>query len=408
MAVTTAGALPVFLTGALSVQMRASLTFDEAALGMAVAAFFAAAAACSALSGHLAERFGPGVMSWATVASAAALIAIGAGVRSWPELVGALVLAGIGNGTVQPAANVLLARSVDPDHQGWAFGVKQAAIPTATLLGGLAVPAVALTVGWRFAFIAAGCLALVVGWLVPHPGSVSGGFAAPDGAPLGAKPRGRRTVPASSGLHAGGGAAGRVRVLPLVVFAFALALGAGAANALGTFVVPAAVNAGVSRGQAGLLSALGSVAGLSVRLLSGRQADRRGHRHLPVVALMMVGGAVGYGLLATGASWLLIPGVVISFGAGWGWAGLFNFAIVRTHPGAPGRATGITQTGAYTGGLVGPLGFGLLAQHVSYQAAWTAAGAAGLLAAAGIVAGRHLLIRARTGSAESNGSAESR
>jgi 4-diphosphocytidyl-2-C-methyl-D-erythritol kinase len=46
----------------------------------------------------------------------------------------------------------LLARRVEVARRATAFAVKQSAIPAAMLLGGLAVPALALTVGWRWAF----------------------------------------------------------------------------------------------------------------------------------------------------------------------------------------------------------------------------------------------------------------
>jgi len=57
----------------------------------------------------------------------------------------------------------------------------------------------------------------------------------------------------------------------------------------------------------------------------------------------------------------------------------------------PGRATGLTQVGANTGGCLGPLCFGFAAARFGYPAAWT--GAAILLAAAAVafLAGRRAL-----------------
>src|SRR5690606_32036412 len=61
-AVATAlvGTLPVFLTGALAVQIGRDISFGPSRLGVASGTFFAAAAAGSALMGRLAERIGPG------------------------------------------------------------------------------------------------------------------------------------------------------------------------------------------------------------------------------------------------------------------------------------------------------------------------------------------------------------
>src|SRR5205823_1137887 len=58
-------------------------------------------------------------------------------------------------------SNLTLARSVPAHRLGLSFGVKQAAIPLATLLAGAAVPAVALTVGWRWAYVIAAGLAVL-------------------------------------------------------------------------------------------------------------------------------------------------------------------------------------------------------------------------------------------------------
>ena len=83
---------------------------------------------------------------------------------------------------------------------------------------------------------------------------------------------------------------------------------------------------------------------------------------------------------------------MVAFGAGWGWPGLFNFAVVKTNPGAPAAATGITQTGASGGAALGPLMFGLVLEASSYTTAWLVSGIVALLAALIILTGRHLLL----------------
>lgn len=45
-------------------------------------------------------------------------------------------------------------------RRGFAFGVKQSAVPLTAMLAGLAVPVFAVTVGWRWAFGAAAALGL--------------------------------------------------------------------------------------------------------------------------------------------------------------------------------------------------------------------------------------------------------
>ncbi|HAS09915.1 MAG TPA: MFS transporter, partial [Acidimicrobiaceae bacterium] len=113
-----------------------------------------------------------------------------------------------------------------------------------------------------------------------------------------------------------------------------------------------------------------------------------GGRHLPVVSVLLAGGALGYFLLAPGLVPTHLLGALVAFGSGWAWPGLFNLAVVRLNPTAPAAATGITQTGVYVGALTGPILFGVVVDSAGYGLAWLLAGLASALAAAGVVYGR--------------------
>jgi len=370
-AVTTVGMLPAYLTGAQAVQMGAELGFGPSALGAIIAGTFGVAAAASMAGGRLADRLGGApVMRAACLVAAASTLAVAILAGDVRALAVAVVASGLANGVGQPAANVLLARAVAPGRQGMAFGVKQAATPAAVMLAGLAVPGLALTVGWRWSFLLAGGLAFVVAALVPsdrRPTATRGGQA-------------DNTTPAA--------------LLPLIVLGAGGVLGAAAGNALAAFLVDYGVTTGLAPGRAGLLASLGSATGVVTRLLMGVRADRRAGGHLNTVAVMMALGAAGFSLLAVADSWVLLPAVVVSYVFGWSWPGLYHFGVARRHPAEPGRATGFTQTGVALGGALGPLGFGLLAEQSSYAVAWLAAAAASLLAAAAVLGGRRLLLRA--------------
>lgn len=369
--VVTGAVLPVFLTGALAVQLREDLGFSEAAQGSLTAAFFGAAALTSFGFGHLAERMGPArSMRMAALISAGALVAVAAGAHSYRGLLVLLFGAGVANAMAQPAANLFVARTVPPNRQGVAFAVKQSAIPASTLLGGVAVPAFGLTVGWRWAYVASAAVCLSGLVLV---GRV-------DGAPVGVRRKGRHHADAS--------------FAALAVLGAGVGLGAAAAGGLGTFFVSSAVHAGMGRGAAGVVAATGSAVCVATRVVMGARADRRVGDALPTVAAMLALGSAGY--LALGSeAWLIVVVTPLVFSAGWGWPGLFNLAVVQANPGSPGAATGITQSGTYVGAVAGPLAFGWLAEHASYQWAWATASAAGALAAVAIVAGRRLLLRGR-------------
>ena len=371
--VVTTGVLPAFLTGALNVQMRRELDFGEAALGGAMGGFFVGAALTSAVLGRVAERLGPELsMRLSASLSAVSLLAVAVGARSYQSLVLILAVGGVANALSQPAANLFIARRVDASRLGLALAVKQASVVGSTLLGGLAVPTIALTVGWRWAFVAAAALAVV------------GVVAVPRG-------RDRRAEAQATST----GRSGDSSWTALAVLAAGVGLGAAAAGTLGTFFVAASVRSGISEGNAGLLAAAGGASVVVVRLVAGARADRRQGRNLPVVAMMLVIGAIGYLLYATESKSMLILASPLTFAAGWGWPGLFNLAVVRANPQAPGLASGVTQTGTYIGAVLGPLVFGTLAENRSYAAAWTLAAGCSLAAAAAMIAGRRLLVKHR-------------
>ncbi|WP_233600794.1 MULTISPECIES: MFS transporter [Micromonospora] len=155
-ATTIARVLPVFLVGGLAVQMGHDLHFSPAGLGLAVSVYFGISALASVPSGALVERYGSALVARAGILlSAGSLLAVAALARSYPVLVALLGLSAAANALGQLASNAALARHVPTHRQGLSFGVKQAAIPVSTLLAGAAVPTIALTAGWRWAFVAA-------------------------------------------------------------------------------------------------------------------------------------------------------------------------------------------------------------------------------------------------------------
>jgi len=388
--------LPVFMTGALSVQLGRALHLSSTGLGVMVAVFFGSSELSTLSLGTVAERIGGIRMMLAmAVVSTAALALIGAEARSVTTLAAFLALAGLANGGMQPAANLFLTERVGNRRQGLAFGIKQAGIPIATLLSGVAVPALALTVGWEAGYGAGAALGLVL--LVAL---VRDRRRVPPGARLASSPIGERSGGPSATLEPPDPPARqRLEGRPLVVLACAMALAVSASNALGSFVVPSAVAAGVSPGLAGVVSALGSFAGLSTRVALGWRADRdRDHPQpyrppLRLVATMLAVGVLGYLALASGNIAALVPGVIVAYAAGWGWNGLFNLAVVRSHPHSPARATGLTQMGTYVGGATGPLLFGVLVDHGGYALAWGIAAVLALAGSMAMLTGRHLLTR---------------
>lgn len=359
-------------------QVREELGFGSAFLGLAVAAFFASASVASVLAGRVVEAMGShSGMRLAAVVSASALLAVATLAGSWGGLVACLVVGGFGNAVAHPAANLSLAREVPPERQGFSFGIKQSAIPAATLLAGVSVPLVAVTVGWRWAYVGAAVLALGVAALVPRE--------EPE------KPRPSKN-----------GRAGDVRTAPMVVLALGLGLGSAAATPLGGFVVEASVASGMRVENAGILLAVGSAAGIGVRVLFGHLADGMEGGRLRLVAAMLGVGTIGFALLAVGMPSFIVAGTIIAYVAGWGWPGIFNFAVVKTNPTAPAAATGITQTGASAGAASGPLIFGFVVALASYGAAWMTSAGLAVASLAAVLIGRRMILRDRLSDRDSD------
>lgn len=366
---TIACVVPTFLVGGLAVQISAELGFDPAGLGLAVSTYFAVGALASVPSGWLAERIGPAATAYAGIAVCVATLTGIAFTGSFGGLLALLAVAGVANALGQLASNAVLAAHVPLRRQGLSFGLKQSAIPIATLLSGLAVPAVALTLGWRWAFGIAAALAAAAALLVPRQGHAL-----------------RRGTRERAQTVSGG----------LAVVGAAALLAAASANSLGTFLVDSAVVGGLTPTAAGLALTAGGAICATSRILGGWLADRWARGHIAIVAGCVGVGAIGVALLAVPHGAFLAVGVLLGFGLGWSWPGLLNYAVVRLHPQAPAAATSITQTGVYAGGSLGPLAFGATAAAAGYPTAWLGAATAMVLAAVLMLVGRRLLLnRAR-------------
>lgn len=373
---TTAAALPVFMVGALAVELRRDLGIGPGELGLAVSIYYLVAACGSVPASRMVEQIGGlRTMRAAVLSMAAILLAAALGLRSWASLVVVMVIAGAVAATIAPATNLFLIRRLSPAHQGLGFGIKQASVPFASLLAGVAVPAVALTVGWRWV-LAAGAAFAVLGFSVmPRP--QQGGLVA--------KRRAQSAASPIVGLHG------------LVVLAVGLGLGVAAASGTAIFLLTGAVRLGFSEGSAGLVVAAAGGAAVVGRIGSGIYVDRRKASRFGPVVVMLGVGIAGYGLMAgsflAGNRWLFAAGGAVALGFGWGWNGLFNLAISRAHVRSPAKATGVTQAGGRLGGVVGPAVLGLFVSHHLYATGWLVAGLAAGAACVAIFWGSVLVAR---------------
>lgn len=365
--------MPGFLIGALAPRIRADFAFGPAGLGLAVACFFAAAAIGAPVLGRLADRLeSRDALAIGALASAAALLGIAAAPRyAW--LLVALTVGGLANAFSQPAVNASLSRSIPARHLGLAIGIKQAAIPASVLLGGLAVPTLGVTLGWRGTAVAAGIVAAAGGAVVRATGQ--------------RHPRAVHRRP-------GGIRKPQPELRSLVILTIGGAFSAAAATSLGAFLLDAAVVGGTSEVRAALITVGASACGLLARVGLGWWVDRHPtqSRYGTITVLLLL-GAPGFLLLASGSPVAYLVGALLGFVGSWGWPGLFHYTVVSHNPETPATSTGVIQTGLSFGAGFGPVLLGNVAERTSYPTAWVVAGGLSLVGALFFAIGRHHLLR---------------
>lgn len=345
-------ALPGFLVGGLSVQIRGEFGVAEGRYGWAMSTYFLAATTGSILLGRLAQIIGPRrQLTIALIGAAGVDICIALFAKEFSTLIAFLAVAGMCNAAAQTAVNLGLAQAGLP-RLGLAIAVKQSGMPAASMLSGLAVPALALTLGWRWAFVGAAAVALT---------ALSGV---------------QRTIARSAGLAADTKHQPQSPLSALIIAGVAamfLSFGAGALNA---WVVESGVDSGLGKGTAGIMLSVGAALGIAIRVGWGMRLDHmRGHPFV-TAGLMACGGALGVLGLALRLPATHVIATVVAFSGGWIWPVFLNFGVVRANEGRAASATGITQTGVYLGVFAAPLTAGAIIERSGYTSMWMVTAAA--------------------------------
>lgn len=343
-----AAALPAFMAGATAPYVMTELGLTEREFGLVITFFFLGAAIFATRGGRLVDKSPiPKSVRLASGLTLLCLVLL-ATLPSHALIFGALLLVGgAGLAVAMPASNLLIMNAADSENRGVLFGVKQAAIPVATMLCGIAIPLVVDAHGWRYGFLAVG--------LIPSMAFIFSRSAA------GGQMSHREEV----SVVVKNRADGLVRFVGI-----GGGLGAGAASGFATFLVAWAVNRGISAASAGTLLAVSSVAGIISRVASGWIVDRFDYRETRIVAALLGTGALGFLILSVGSLALLVVGAIIGYAAGWGWPATYNMSLSTIAPDRVGTATGKAQVGIAIGGASGPVVFGTLINSVGYRPAW--------------------------------------
>lgn len=348
--------IPPFTIATLAPDIRSTFALGDREIGWLVAAFFGSSAVLSRRAGAIAERDGA---STSLVISAVMCTISIAGLGLASPNAGMLyvwcVTAGVGNAFAHVSVNLRFVRGVTIHRRGVTFGVKQAAIPVASLASGLAVPLARLLGRWQLVFLVFAVLsASVLMWASIETRS----FVAPIG--RGASASLRAPLP-SRGV--------------LVLIALGALLAVGATTVVAAFLVIAGIAGSLTPTGAALTLVAGSLVAIGSRVGFGWLVDRRVARGQRTGAPSLIVGALLTSmaflvLMDASIPWRFSVGATIGLGMGWAWHGLIDYSVVRLYPASPGRATGISQAGAYLGGILGPAFGGVYFETFGFETAW--------------------------------------
>jgi MFS family permease len=312
-------------TGAVAEELAGAYGVSLAAVGFFTTALFIVHLVMQIPGGRAADRFGPRRSGLAGLAVMALGNALALAVPDPALAVATRALIGVGTGLAFVAgADYVRAAGASPAAQGLYGGVSLAG-------GGLAIAVVPQAedwLGWRSAYLTALVVALAALLaLAAGPAEARRGL--------------RLHEEATSAL-------GLLRDTRLYRLALLYAASFGLSVVVGNWVVTLLVRAGgASEGAAGAVGSLTLLLGIVSRPLGGWILRHRPSWTRPLVALSLLGGALGTGALALASPLPLAAfgAALVGFSAGIPFAPVFAGA-AETRPGAPATAVGVVNGAA--------------------------------------------------------------
>lgn len=353
------------LLAVLAPLITEDLDLTRSGFGVLATCVFVGGGATSVWAGRIVDRLGGRstlLLLYVLTSLTVALLAVA---PSYGWLLVAATIAGLPGALSNPVTNQVISAIVPSGRRGLLIGFKQSGAQIAQVAGGLVLPALAISVGWRgagFALALLPLLGVAATWhLVPaRPG---------------------RPVPLVAGVL-------ELRGPITYLTAYALLMSLGAAAVL-TYLPLFAYDAlGFSLPAAGVIASSGAVAGFLGRVLWARAAERWVP---PAVGLVMIAaGSVAAAaalVAAPSAPWMVWPGAVVFGATGGAWSSVAMVALLdEVEPAVAGRASGVVLLGFYGGFIAGPIVFGATADRSgTYGVGWSLVGLV-FLGAVGVAA----------------------
>lgn len=323
---TVACSLPPYMTGALAPQINQDIPLDASSLGFVMAMYWAAGTIGSWLTVNFAE-----ILTDRTVMLIALLIVIGGLVaaavlatQAW-HLLALIGFTGLANGIGHAPANSQLQLKLPGGRQGFGFGVKQAAIPIASVLAGMSVPLLGVNIGWRWALIAGAALCIPILFVVLHY--------------VEKEPRMGSTAETT----------GRSNMMPPLVRKKAICMSvitlfaAGSFATCGSLITTVADSRGWSVEGAAVALSVSSLLGALLRVVATSLPGYNLRRTFGLLVIMISLGAIGMLVMSIPNQALFIAGMFLVLGPGWAWPAIMHFVAAQLSEGHISAVTGIVQ-----------------------------------------------------------------
>ncbi len=351
-------------------ELRAEFGLSLAELGAVLTASLFGSGIALYAAGIVVDRNGGRRATLAGSAIGACSLAAAAFAPSAGVLIALLVLSGIGMAAIPIAGIGSLFRVYPTDRRGFALGVRQMAVPLGGVIGAVLLPVLDAVGGARLAIGACAVPVAIAGILFA---TVAGGVPAAHERP----PMGLRRIWSAPGFQ---------RLL--VVAAFYIVV----LQALLSFTVPAARDAGLSTFAAGAAFFVLNVTAGVARIVWGRLADRDGGTRrvqmLVCTGWVAASGGLVFALaLHLGPAAAIAAVIVFAFGAlGWN-ALVYVSAGEWTPPELAAQSVAVAATLVFVLSAASTPVMGALAAHAGWNALWLTTAvlaAAGALVATGL------------------------
>lgn len=347
-----AGTFGLVVFAVLAADLIAQFGVERWQIGALVTATTISGAVISPSIGVLTDRIGARRATLATFAISGAAL----GAMALAPVFGLVALfalvGGLGQAIANPATNKLISMHVPAGRRGVITGIKQSGVQFGTFFGGLALPAITVAFGWRWAV---GVFALAA-----FTGALAAAFVLP------------ADVEQESVSPGGGADAGMPGVIrSLAVYGFLLGA---AGTAIFTYLpLFAEESLGFSKSSAGYVVAFLGSMGVVGRIGWGRISEHRlgAMRSLRIISVL---SAVSALLLVASISlpWLVwVAAVTTGFSAS-AWNAVGMLAIIQSVPtSSAGKGSGIVLLGFLLGLGVGAPAFGYSVDRLgTYLPGW--------------------------------------